>query len=62
MTNMQVLLVQPVQGTGGGLGDAVVQWWWCEETSLGGGKLPVAGKKARWGIGFGKNLGGGPGG
>ena len=51
---MQVLLVQPVQGTGGGLGDAVVQWWWCEKLAWVGGKLPVAGKKARWGIGFGK--------
>ena len=36
MTNVQVLLVQPIQGTGGGLVGTVVQWWQWEKLAWGG--------------------------
>ena len=54
--------MQPVQGTGGGLGDAVVQWWWCEKLAWVGGKTAVGRKESQVGDWIWQGEGGCPGG
>ena len=55
---MQVLLVQPVQGTGGGLGDAVVQRWWCEKLAWVGGNCQWQERKPGGGLDLARGVGG----
>ena len=49
--------MQPIQGTGGGLGGAVVQRWWCEKLAWGGKNCQWQERKPGGGLDLARGVG-----